>query len=431
MLEKIWGDWEKFASYAFNKSHATCYSWVAYQTAYLKAHYPSEYMAAVMSRNKDNPSEITKLMDECKAMGIPTLGPDVNESRQKFSANAKGEIRFGIGAIKGVGTGAADAIVAERTANGPFKDIFDFIQRVNLTAVNRKSIEVLVLSGGFDSFKAMKREDFFAKNTKGDSFLDTLIRYGQLYKSKIDQMKNSLFGGENAVEIATPPIIKGEEWSDIERLNRERDLVGIYLSAHPLDEYKMILDNLCNTTCDEIKNSDNSEAMKNRESITLGGLVTNVRTGVTKRQKVFGIVTIEDFSGACELALFGNDWADNRGRLDKGHSVYITGKYQPRFRDSDRYELTIQRVEFLQDIKEKAIERFTIMMNTDELNDQIVVELNEILNKSQGHTQLFFQLHDTSSKNNVLLKSNKMSIDVRSELISFIERESSLDYHIN
>ena len=199
VLEKIWGDWEKFASYAFNKSHATCYSWVAYQTAYLKAHHPAEYMAAVMSRNLENINEITKLMDECKVMGISTLGPDVNESYQKFSANHKGEIRFGISAIKGVGSAAADSIISEREKNGPYKDIFDFIQRINLSNVNRKCVESLVLSGGFDSFGKMKREDFFATNSKGEVFIDQLVRYGQTYQMEQQQMRNSLCGGDNAI----------------------------------------------------------------------------------------------------------------------------------------------------------------------------------------------------------------------------------------
>ncbi|MFS6554200.1 DNA polymerase III subunit alpha, partial [Parabacteroides distasonis] len=207
---KIWADWEKFASYAFNKSHATCYSWVAYQTAYLKAHYPAEYMAAVMSRNLANITEITKLMDECKAMGIPTKGPDVNGSRQKFSANKKGEVRFGISAIKGVGGAAADAIVSERDKNGPYKDIFDFIRRINFSNVTSKNIEYLVLSGAFDDFKQLRREDFFAVNAKGERFIDLFIRHGQKYQQEIQSIKNSLFGGdESEIDIATPPIIRG------------------------------------------------------------------------------------------------------------------------------------------------------------------------------------------------------------------------------
>ena len=427
ILEKIWADWEKFASYAFNKSHATCYSWVAYQTAYLKAHYPAEYMAAVMSRNLDNITEITKLMDECRSMGIPTLGPDVNESWQKFSANKKGEIRFGISAIKGVGGSAADAIINEREKNGPYKDIFDFVQRVNLNAVNRKSIESLILSGGFDSFGKMRREDFFAVNNKGEKFIDTYVRYGQIYQQEQSQMRNSLFGGENAIEIATPPILKGEQWSDIERLNRERDLVGIYLSAHPLDEYKIILDNLCNAKCTDL--SDLSQ-LKDREDVTLGGIVTGVKTKFTKDGRPCGFITIEDFDGSGEIALFGSDWGRWQGMFTEGCTIYITAKCVERW-NSGRYDFKIQNIEFLQDIKKKAITKFTISVKADEINEQTVQELNEVINDNPGSTQLFFQLYDATNKNHVLLRSTKKFVDVRRDLVAFIEGNNSLDYKIN
>ena len=428
VLEKIWGDWEKFASYAFNKSHATCYSWVAYQTAYLKAHHPAEYMAAVMSRNLDNITEITKLMDECKAMGIPTLGPDVNESWQKFSANHHGEIRFGISAIKSVGGAAADVIIEEREKNGPYKNIFDFIQRVNLSACNRKCVESLVLSGGFDSFGSMKREDFFAKNTKGETFIETLIRYGQLYQTEMAQARNSLFGGDNAVEIATPPIIKGEQWSDIERLNKEREYVGIYLSAHPLDEYRIVLDNLCNTKCSEL---NDLSTLSDREDIILGGIVTSNQQKYTKNGKPCGFVNIEDYNGTGQLAFFGEDWGKWNGMLIVGSSVYITAKCVPRFRDSNLYDLKVQNIEYLPTVKERSIDRFTINITTDDLDSLVVEELNQIIREHPGKTKLFFQLHDRKGNNHVLLKSRTHEIDVRQDLIKFIENHDFLDYNIN
>ena len=428
VLEKIWGDWEKFASYAFNKSHATCYSWVAYQTAYLKAHYPAEYMAAVMSRNLDNITEITKLMDECRAMSIPTLGPDVNESWQKFSANHHGEIRFGISAIKGVGGAAADMIIAEREKNGTYKNVFDFIQRVNLSACNRKCVESLVLSGAFDGFGSMKREDFFAKNTKGETFIDTLVRYGQLYQNEIAQARNSLFGGDNAVEIATPPIIKGEQWSDIERLNRERDLVGIYLSAHPLDEYRIVLDNLCNTKCAEL---NDVASLNDREDIIIGGIVTGTQSKYTKSGKPCGFVTIEDYEGSGQLAFFGEDWGKWNGMLIEGSSVYITAKCVPRYRDSNLFDLKVQNIEYLQTVKERAIDRFTINITTDDLDSRVVEELNQLICLHPGRTKLFFQLHDRKGGNHVLLRSRTHEIDVRQDLINFIENYDFLDYNIN
>ena len=428
VLEKIWGDWEKFASYAFNKSHATCYSWVSYQTAYLKAHYPAEYMAAVMSRNLDNITEITKLMDECRAMGIPTLGPDVNESRAKFSANKKGEIRFGISAIKGVGGAAADSIIKEREANGPYKSIFDFIQRVNLSNCNRKCIESLVLSGGFDCFTELKREDYFAKSPKGDQFIDTLVRYGQLYQTEKAQARNSLFGEENAVEISTPPIIKGEQWSDIERLNRERDLVGIYLSAHPLDEYKVILDSLCNTTCQEL---EDVQRMTDREQVVLGGIVTAIRQKYTKTGKPCGFVTIEDFNGSGVLPLFGEDWGRWAGMFVEGATVYILAEMKQRFRDSNLYDLKVTDVKYMQTVKDSTLAKLTISINTDKLDARIVEELNEIISENPGKTQLFFQLRDSQGKKHVLLKSQSRSVDVRSRLINYIDQQEALEYKIN
>ena len=429
ILEKIWADWEKFASYAFNKSHAACYSWVAYQTAYLKANYPAEFMAAIMSRRRDQITEITKLMDECKQMGIATLGPDVNESYEKFGVNHHGEIRFGLGAIKGMGDSAALAIIEEREKNGPFKDIYDFAQRVNFSSVNRKAFESLALSGGFDSF-GIRREDYFAVNNKGEQFLDTLVRYGQTYQMEQSQMQNSLFGDFGAVEIATPPIPKNEDrWSDIERLNKERDLVGIYLSAHPLDEYKIILDNLCNTRCVEL--ADRGAALKDREDITMGGVVTSVQQKFGKNNKPWGIVTLEDFEGSGELVLFGEDWLNLNGKFIEGAAVYVTGKMQARFYNNDQKELKVTNVELLQSVKEKAVDRITISVVSDQLDEQIVADLSEIINEHPGKTQLFFQLRDSQGRNHVLLHSKNGGVDVRHTLIDYIEKHDMLDYKIN
>ena len=430
VLDKIWSDWEAFASYAFNKSHAACYSWVAYQTAYLKANYPAEFMAAIMSRRRDQITEITKLMDECKAMGIATLGPDVNESYQKFGVNKKGEIRFGLAAIKGMGDNVAQAIIDEREKNGPYKDIFDFVQRVNFGQVNRKVFEALALSGGFDSF-GYRREDFFATNNKGEGFIEIVMRYGQLYQTEKQQAQNSLFGAFDELEIQTPTLPKSEErWSDIERLNKERELVGIYLSAHPLDEYKIVLDNLCNTRCDELADVGN---LAGREDVTIGGIVTAVRTGFTKTGKPFGIVTLEDFVGSGELALFGETWGDKSGFFTVGASVYVTGKVKPRFsyNPDGPKDLGITGVEFLQTIKERAIDRITISLTSDLLDDQVVTELGELIAAHPGKTKLFFQLHDLTGKNHVLLKSTTKMIDVKSELIQYIEQSPALDYKIN
>ena len=428
VLEKIWADWEKFASYAFNKSHAACYSWVAYQTAYLKANYPAEFMAAIMSRRRDQITEITKLMDECKSMGIATLGPDVNESYEKFGVNHHGEIRFGLGAIKGMGESAAQAIISEREKNGPYKTVFDFAQRVNLSNVNKKAFESLALSGGFDSF-GISRESYFATNNKGETFLDMLVRYGQLYQTEKAQAQNSLFGGFDDIEIATPVVPKNDiRWSDIERLNKERELVGIYLSAHPLDEYKIILDNLCNAKCADL--ADISK-LNGREDILLGGIVTAVRQKFTKSGEPCGFITVEDFEGSGEIPLFGQDWGRWNGMFTEGASVYVTAKLQPRFMHSNQMEFKVQNVEYLQRVKEKAVERITISMNTDLLDNQVVADLNEIIYSNPGKTQLFFQLRDSRGINHVLLRSKTCGVDVRHTLIDYIDKVDGLDYHIN
>ena len=427
VLEKIWSDWEAFASYAFNKSHAACYSWVAFQTAYLKANYPAEFMAAIMSRRRDQISEITKLMDECKAMGIATLGPDVNESYTKFGVNKKGEIRFGLAAIKGMGDSVAHAIIDEREKNGPYKSIFDFAQRINFSCVNRKAFESLALSGGFDSF-GIPRENFFGLNSKGEVFLDTLVRYGQMYQMGMQEMRNSLFGGENEVDIATPPIPEAARWSDIERLNKERDYVGIYLSAHPLDEYRVVLEKLCNTHCAELADV---QKLSDREDIIFGGIVTDVRQKFTKRGEPCGFITIEDFQGGGELALFGKDWGDRKGMFEIGSAVYVTAKLQPRFLHSDQMELKVQDVQYLQTVKENALDRLTITMTTDLLDEQIVEDLGELITSNPGKTKLFIQLVDSTGNSHVLMRSSSKYVDVKNALVNFIEKSPGLDYKIN
>ena len=427
VLDKIWGDWEKFASYAFNKSHATCYSWVSYQTAYLKAHYPAEFMAGNMSRCLNDIGKITKLMSECKSMGIKCLGPDVNESWQKFSANKKGEVRFGLAAIKGMGDAAALAIIDERRKNGPYKDIFDFAQRVNLSSVNRKAFESLALSGGFDSF-GIKREQYFGKNTKGDSFLDTLLRYGQLYQAEQAEAQNSLFGDTEAVEIATPPVPEAEQWSTIDKLNKERDLVGIYISGHPLDDYRIILNNMCNTRCNEL--DDKTELLK-KGNVTLGGIVTGVRRGITKTNKNFGIVTIEDFTGAGELALFGEDWGQWSGMLVEGYSIYVEASCTVKYKNSSYVDLKLTRVRFLQSVKEQNIERITIYIDPLRLSKTTVEDLTTLVNDNPGDTKLYISLHRPDNKGEVLMRSGNKSINVTHEIIELIDDDEALSYTIN
>ena len=431
ILEKIWADWEKFASYAFNKSHATCYSWVAYQTAYLKANYPAEFMAAIMSRRKDQITEITKLMDECRSLGIDTLGPDVNESRIKFTVNKHGSIRFGLAAIKGMGEVPANAIINEREKNGPYKDIFDFAERIDLRAVNRKAFESLAYSGAFDSF-GYRREQFFGRNAKDEPFLDTLIKYGSLAQQEKAQALNTLFGGNDAVEITHPQVPEGDHWPAIEKLNKERELVGIYLSAHPLDEFSVILNDLCNTKCKEIgRNADKAELAK-RQEITFGGIVTSVvERRSAKTNKPFSFVTIEDFDSAGELALFGSDWENWSGLLKEDYTVYITATCQQRFRNSDMYELRIKNVEQLYDVKDKRIEKLTISIDASKVDETLVSELASIIDKHPGKTQLYLQLRDAVPQNNITLRSSLKTVDVDRKLLMFIESNKDMEYRIN
>ena len=427
VLEKIWADWEKFASYAFNKSHAACYSWVAFQTAYLKANYPPEFMAAIMSRRKDDIKEITKLMDECKAMGIATLGPDVNESYQKFGVNKKGEIRFGLAAIKGMGDAAAEAIISERLKNGPYKDIFDFAQRVNMSAVNRKAYESLALCGGFDSF-GIARERFFGTNAKGEVFLDTLIRYGQTYQMEQSQMRNSLFGGMNEVEIATPPIPEAESWGDIEKLNRERELVGIYLSAHPLDEYQIILKHVCNT---QVKELEDLRALQTRSELTFGGMVVGLRKGTSKRGDPYGIVKIEDYSGSYEVAFWSNDWAAYQGYVQEKMFVFIHAKVEPNKWRPDSLDLKLNKVELLSAVKDKVIHKFTVSLPLHIIDEALVESFTEMCQKHSGDAELFIKVNDESTNMAVDLMSHPVKVSVDKEFISYLEELEGVKYVVN
>ena len=427
VLEKIWADWTKFASYAFNKSHATCYSWVAYQTAYLKANFPAHYMAAVMSRSLANISDITKLMSECKAIGIDTLGPDVNESRRKFSVDSKGNIRFGLGAVKGLGDSAVEAIIKERDANGPFKGIFDFIQRVSTSACKRNNLESLVLSGAFDCFTEMSREQYLALNSKGETFIDSLARYGAKYQMDKNSAQNSLFGGMDMVEVATPEIPQAEPWSALERLNRERELVGIYLSAHPLDDYSVILTDVCNVHTADLQQMERYA----NSDLKLGGMVTGVRKGITKTGKPYGIVQFEDYSGSMELPLFGQDWAEWASYMEVGNTLMIYARCQPRQWNPNQLELKIGKIDFLADIKDSVIEKITIAMNVDALDDDTLLSLQCIIRECPGNSDLYFLIADSDGQTHLNMHSRSTKVSVKKKLISFIESKPALSYKIN
>ena len=425
-LNKIWADWEKFASYAFNKSHATCYSWVAYQTAYLKANYPSEYMAAVLSRSLSNIVDITKFMDECKVMGIQVLGPDVNESILKFSVDKNKNIRFGLGAIKGVGESAVENIIEERKKNGPFQNIFDFVERVNLSSCNKKNIESLALAGAFDNF-GIQREQFFGETGKGETFLDTLVRYGNKYQMDKSTATNSLFGGDDFVAIAKPEIPQCERWGELEKLNKEKELVGIYLSAHPLDDYRIILTYVCNTGMAEINDRD---SLKGRE-ILLGGIVTAFREGTTKTGKPYGIVKIEDFTGSGEIALFGNDYIEYSKYCKIGMYLLITARVEPRRWNENELDFKIGSIRLLQDEKDRLIEKISISVPIHDLDEPTINELSALIKNNPGQSLLYFRVIDSEHNISQSFFSQNIRLNVTQNLIEFLQENENIDFKIN
>ena len=429
-LEKIWADWEKFASYAFNKSHATCYSWVAYQTAYLKAHFPAQYMAGNMSRNLDNITEIRKLMDECKSMGINTLGPDVNESKLKFAVNHNGDIRFGMAAVKGVGKSAVQAILEEREKNGPFTSVFDFFERVNLAACNRKSVESLILAGAFDGFNSFPREAFFAKQPNSpETYVETLIRFGNSYQADKQQQTHSLFGDLTMeVEVAHPEPPKDVVlWSDLERLNQERDLVGIYLSAHPLDEYAVILKHYCTTNISKVQSKD--ESLRSMESIKFGGIVSGRRVGTSKSGNAYGIIKMEDFENSGEIALFGQDWLKWQHFFVEGTALYITAKLQVRRYAPNALDLVILDIQLLSEVRDTLVKRIVIDVPVDRLDVPMVESLAEIVRENPGNTELCFNINAAEDLS-VNLRSASVHLNVNRRLLDFIESNEGISYRL-
>ena len=464
ILEKIWGDWEKFASYAFNKSHAVCYAWVAYQTAYLKAHYPAQYMAAVLSRSLNDITELAKQMDECRAMGLSVKGPDVNLSRERYSVDAEGAVRYGLAGIKSVGEGAAEAIVAERKANGPYKNIFDFIERVNLGAVNRKCVEALVYSGAFDSLGGYRREQYLAPTKGGEMFLDQLVRYGQKFRAEKQSNEASLFDdlGDAEIDIAHPPVPDAEPVSNLERLNNEKEYVGLYLSGHPLDEYKFQLLYACNTTMAELSSIPNPRRediarvlnetspqeqerimrLMGRE-IVCGGLVTNWREGMSKAGNPYGVITLEDYSGKHEIALFGQNFPQWSGYGKVGMYLLIHAKYQPkRFARNPQnfldYEFTIGKIDQLSDVADSLIEDFTVTIDHRHLTEQIVRMLcDEILNQPAGEdrrspsTSLRFEVEDAIRHYHVPLFCRNRKVRITSERVDYVRSLDGVQVMIN
>ncbi len=424
VLEKIWADWEKFASYAFNKSHATCYSWVAFQTAYVKANYPAQWMAAVMSRSLADIKEITKLMDECKSMGISTLGPDINESNLKFSVNRQGNIRFGMAAIKGVGESAVIAIINERKKNGPYKSIFDLVERVSLTACNRKNMECLALAGAFDSF-GLPRETYFHPVRQGETYLDTLVRYGNRYQADKCEAQGGLFG---AMEVTTvhPELPKDvETWPTMDRLNRERDLIGIYLSAHPLDDFEVVLKHVCNTKAPEL--SDKT-LLPRGKVLKFGGIVNDVSERMTNKGVPCGFVTIEDYNGSGRIALFGEQWQKYKNSFTLGICIYGEAIVTQPYKNSPNYiDFNLQSVSIMALVKDSLVERLdiTIDYTAFELDSasELANDMISLFTSHPGRTELVLNFRLKTGRL-IPLRPHLLKVDACHQIFNFVEEHS-------
>ena len=427
VLAKIWEDWKQFASYAFNKSHATCYSWVAFQTAYLKANYPSEYMAAVLSRNLSDITKLVGFMDECKAMKIRVLGPDINESRISFSVNSAGDIRFGLMAIKGVGEGVAKAIIAERDANGPYRDIYDVVERVPCGAINRKALENLALAGAFDSFTEIEREDFFAEGNKG-TLGDTLIRYGAQTQNSRNTTQASLFGDDDEVVNAAsrPPIEHALPWTPTARLEKERELVGIYLSAHPLDPYYIELNYGVKCTLAQREELTPADGME----VNFGGLVLSNTAKTTRKGEPMQIVKIEDFTGTTEIVLFGRNIYEYGHLCQPGTPVFVTGTYSKGRYGGDEVRFRLDSVRLLDDIKGSMVDGVVLKVADDMLTPQFAGILNDIASHSQENPgTLTFDIFSPRYNRHLVMRSNRRIPLTRATLQAFDNNDIEYEVH--
>jgi DNA polymerase-3 subunit alpha len=425
--KKIWKDWEAFAHYAFNKSHSTCYAYVSYQTAYLKAHYPAEFMASVLSRNLNDIKKITLFMDECKRMGLKVLVPDINESNIRFTVNKEGNIRFGLAAIKGIGESAVKHIIEERNKNGAFQDIFDFVERVNLTTVNKRAIEALAMSGGFDSFKNIKRSQYFECDFNNISFIEQLIRYGNKIKSE-SGAEPTLFGDIKAIEIAKPHIPDCEEWSNLTKLNKEKDLIGIYLSAHPLDNYKLEIDTFCNTKLSELRDLKN---LKGKE-ITFSGIVTGVKNSMTRSGKPYGVVTLEDYSDSFSIPLFGLDYENYRNYLYEGYTLLVKGNVQKNtWKENGELEFKIKSITILNNAREELIKSIIIRIPVDFLSEKLLNDIKSHVDNKYGKTNLKFLIYDENENISIEMFSRNYTIYPSNQFIDYLENIPEIDFKVN
>jgi DNA polymerase-3 subunit alpha len=448
VLEKIWKDWEAFASYAFNKSHSTCYAWIAYQTAYLKAHYPAEYMAAVLSNNMNDIKQVAFFMEECRQMDVQVLGPDVNESDIKFSVNDRGEVRFGLSGVKGVGEKAVESIIEERNAKGLFTSIYDFAKRSNTRTVNKKAYESFVHSGAFDSFGFHRAQYFFVGINDKMNGIEKLIKYANDFQNNESSAQSSLFGGSIADLILEPSLPAAPEWSIIDRLKYEKDAIGIFLSGHPLDNYKFELKNFCLQTVkhlsviNKIRTGDTNdevlaefETLKNKE-LVIGGLVVVAEQRMTRTGKPFGTIVFEDYDDSCELALFGEDFIKFKQFLTDGYFLQIRGRVGERFRKEGDWEFKITSMALLSDLRDKLAKCITIQIPIEGIDEEFIKNVNAIIedNKEtteQQNCQLHFAVYDREQNIILEMPSKSLKINPNNHFLEQLTKLNVINYKLN
>jgi len=414
IVDKIWSDWEAFASYAFNKSHSTCYALIAYQTAYLKAHYPSELMASLLTNHMRDIKDITYYMEECKRMGVPVLGPDVNESFYKFAVNAKGEIRFGLGAVKGVGEGAVEAIVNERKENGNYTAFDDFMKRVDLRSANKRTLESVVCAGGFDLFD-LKRSEYFSKEDNGQTYIEKMIKFGNKIKDSENSNQFDMFGESAEASIQAPVPNPVLPWTTMELLSREKEVVGIYISGHPLDDYKIEISNFCNGNLAMLNNMDKVKG----KDLRFAGVVTKVEHRETKTGKPFGVLHFEDYHGAFSFYLFSDDYINFKAFFTEGWLLHISGKVKKRFYNDD-LEFKISSIDLLSEIVDKEVRDVILRVDVNDISEKLVEEVVQIVSEYKGKHSLVFNVADHLNKYEVDLLSRKMKVDLSKEFFSQI-----------
>ncbi len=425
VLEKIWKDWEAFAAYAFNKSHSTCYAYIAYQTAYLKAHYPAEYMAAVLSNNMRDIKSVSFFMDECKRANIEVLSPDINESFYKFAVNKEGAIRFGIGAIKGVGANAVAAIVSERKENGNYKSIFDVTKRVDLRSANKKAFDGLVLAGGFDSLTDTHRSQYFELDERGQTFIERAIRFGNKFQENANSAQVSLFGETSEVQFEEPKIPECEQWGIMEKLSKEKEVIGMYISGHPLDDFKTEMKYFCNAP---INVFNNLNELLNKD-LTIGGIVTDVQHRISKNGKGWAAFTIEDYSEAHEFRMFGEDYLKHKHFLIPNSFLHIKMSVRPGWREGD-VRIQFNGIQMLQDVLETLAKKLTLQLNILELDDKKVNAIEEVMNDHTGNDLLNFVVYDMEEQLKLHMPSRSSKVKISQDLLNELD-EMELSYKLN